>query len=65
MGGIIGFYLASCKGVPFKRFVVNDIGTFVPKEALQRIGSYVGKNMVWETEEKLKQYMEYLHPTFY
>jgi hypothetical protein len=58
MGGIIGFFLASCPGVPFQKMVINDLGTFVPKEALQRIGSYVGKNMVWENREKCREYAE-------
>src|SRR4051794_39722960 len=59
MGGIIGMFLSACTGAPFKKMVINDIGSFVPKEALERIGNYVGKNMVWEDKQKLKAYIEY------
>lgn len=59
MGGLIAFHLASLPGVPIKKLVINDIGSFVPKAALERISKYVGKNMVWEDAAKLKEYMAY------
>ena len=42
MGGLIGIILASFARSPIKRLVLNDIGPFVHKKALKRIGSYVG-----------------------
>ena len=42
MGGLIGMTLASQAGSPIRRFVINDVGPFVPKTALQRIADYVG-----------------------
>lgn len=42
MGGLIGMTLASQAGSPIRRFVINDVGPFVPKAALQRIADYVG-----------------------
>lgn len=42
MGGLIGMMLASQPGSPIRRLVINDIGPFVPKAALQRIADYVG-----------------------
>lgn len=42
MGGLIGMTLASQAGSPIRRFVINDVGPFVPKTALLRIADYVG-----------------------
>ncbi|AMS32227.1 hypothetical protein AEM42_07105 [Betaproteobacteria bacterium UKL13-2] len=42
MGGIIGMLLAAQPNSPITRLVINDIGSFIPKAALQRIGTYVG-----------------------
>jgi pimeloyl-ACP methyl ester carboxylesterase len=43
MGGIIGMLLAAQAGAPITRMVVNDVGSFIPKAALERIALYVGK----------------------
>ena len=42
MGGLIGMMLAAQPGSPITRLVINDVGPFIPKSALQRIASYVG-----------------------
>ena len=41
MGGLIGMMLAAMANSPVRRLVVNDVGPFVPKAALERIGSYM------------------------
>lgn len=41
MGGIIGMALASLPNTPIRKLVLNDIGAFVAKESLQRIGTYL------------------------
>jgi len=38
MGGLLGMLLASRTASPVKRLVLNDIGAFVPMDALQQIG---------------------------
>lgn len=43
MGGLIGMLLAGQPGAPLRRLVLNDVGPFIPKAALERIGTYVGK----------------------
>src|SRR5687768_17874419 len=43
MGGIIGMLLASRPRSPIVRLVVNDVGTIVPKAALERLAQYVGR----------------------
>jgi pimeloyl-ACP methyl ester carboxylesterase len=42
MGGLVGMMLAAQLLTPIRRLIVNDVGPFVPKAALERIGSYVG-----------------------
>ncbi len=44
MGGIIGMLLAAQPNTPISRLVVNDVGSFIPKASLERIGLYVGKS---------------------
>src|SRR3546814_5243354 len=42
MGGITGMLLAAQPWSPIRRLVLNDVGAFLPKAALQRIAGYVG-----------------------
>jgi pimeloyl-ACP methyl ester carboxylesterase len=44
MGGVIGMLLASRPNSPITRLVMNDVGTVIPRAALERIGAYVGKD---------------------
>jgi len=43
MGGLIGMMLAAQPNCPIRKLVLNDIGPFIPKEALEFIASYFGK----------------------
>ncbi len=52
MGGLIGMMLESSMPHIIDKMVINDIGPFIPKESLMRIGSYVGQNMVFDTMEE-------------
>ncbi len=45
MGGIIGMIMASLPNSPIRRLVLNDIGGFVPQQALERLRGYVGLQM--------------------
>lgn len=42
MGGLIGMMLAAQASTPIRRLVLNDIGPFIPKAALERIAGYIG-----------------------
>lgn len=44
MGGLIGMMLAAQPGTPIRKLVINDVGPLVPKAALDRIATYVGKS---------------------
>lgn len=44
MGGLIGMMLAAQPDNPVRRLVINDVGPFIPKAALERILDYFGKD---------------------
>lgn len=52
MGGLIGLAVASLKGSPVRRLVLNDVGPAIEASALQRIGSYLGQPARWKTVEE-------------
>ena len=54
MGGIIGMLLASRPNSPIVRLVLNDVGTVIPKAALERIGAYVGTDPRFKTLDELE-----------
>ena len=49
MGGLIGMMVAATAKSRIRRFVINDIGPFIPKASLERIASYIGVDHVWPT----------------
>ena len=54
MGGIIGMLLASRPKSPIEKLVLNDVGPFIPKAALERIAAYVGKDPRFATFAELE-----------
>ena len=64
MGGLIGMFLAAQTGAPIRRFIINDVGPFLPKAALERIGSYVGQDPRFETLPALEAYLRRVHAPF-
>lgn len=57
MGGLIGMMLAAQPNSPLRRLVINDVGPFVPKVALERIGDYVGLDPVFPDLAAVEAYM--------
>ena len=53
MGGIIGMILAGLPGTPLRKLVMNDVGSFIPKAAIERIGEYVGREPEFDSLEAL------------
>jgi len=49
MGGLIGLGLAALPGSPLRRLVLNDVGPVIQPQALQRIGTYLGQPVRWNT----------------
>ena len=64
MGGLIGMMLAAQPGTPIRRLILNDVGPFVPKAALERIASYVGHDPWFETIAELEGYLRRVHAPF-
>ncbi len=64
MGGIIGMLMAAQNGSPIRRMVVNDVGPFIPKSALERIGSYVGKDISFASIEEAETYIRFVSAGF-
>jgi len=64
MGGLIGMFLASLPGTPIRRLVMNDVGPFIPKGALDRLALYVGKDMVFDTIEALEAHIRKISASF-
>jgi len=62
MGGIIGMILAATPGSPLRKLVLNDVGALIPKEALQRIGQYVGLDPVFDSLEALEAAVRAVSP---
>ncbi|WP_432470882.1 alpha/beta fold hydrolase [Amphritea sp. HPY] len=56
MGGIIGMCLAALPNSPIRSLVLNDIGSFIPQQALQRISQYLGDHR-FANPDQVEQYM--------
>jgi pimeloyl-ACP methyl ester carboxylesterase len=57
MGGLIGMLLASQPKTPILKLVLNDVGTLVPKAALERLATYVGRDPRFKTFAELEAYV--------
>jgi pimeloyl-ACP methyl ester carboxylesterase len=57
MGGILGMLLAASSRSPLEKLVLNDVGTLIPKMALERIAAYVGKDPRFRSIRDLEAYV--------
>ena len=57
MGGLIGLALASMKQSPVSRLVLNDVGPAIRYEAIERIATYLGAPLRWNTLEEAADYL--------
>jgi len=64
MGGIMGMLAAAMPGTPVRRLVLNDVGPFIPKAALARIGDYVGKDPHFDDVAGVEDYLRTVHASF-
>jgi pimeloyl-ACP methyl ester carboxylesterase len=64
MGGLIGLLLAARSNSPVRRLVLNDIGPFVAKAALQNIAGYVGVDPLFPDFAAAEEYMRAVHVGF-
>jgi pimeloyl-ACP methyl ester carboxylesterase len=64
MGGLIGMMLAAQPRTPIRRLVINDVGPFVPKDALRRLADYVGADPHFADFEEGVAYIKRIHAPF-
>ena len=64
MGGLIGMVLAAREAPPLRRLVLNDVGPFVPAEALKQIQAYLGIELSFESLEALESHLRAIHASF-
>ncbi len=64
MGGLIGMSLAAKPKTPIRRLVLNDIGPFILKAALQRIAGYLGTDPLFPDMAAAEQYIREVHAGF-
>ena len=57
MGGLIGMVLAAVPALGLRRLVLNDVGPVLQWEALQRIGTYLGRNPSFDSEQSACDYL--------
>ena len=63
LGGLIGMGVAA-SGAPIRRLVLNDIGPFIPKAALERINMYLGLSLSFASLEALEVHLREIHAGF-
>ncbi|HYC25795.1 MAG TPA: alpha/beta hydrolase [Roseiarcus sp.] len=63
MGGFIGMMMAAQPGNPVRRLVLNDVGPFMPKAAVERISSYIGLDPVFPSLEAMEQALRVVYAT--
>ena len=62
MGGLVGMLLCAANvNCAIKKMVLVDIGPFLQKEAIERIGSYVGTDPRFESIEEAEAYFKNIY----
>lgn len=64
LGGICGMAIAATPGHPIRRLVLNDIGAYVPQEAMARIRDYMGQEPFFPDLETLEAHLRQVHAPF-
>eukprot|EP01126_Amoeba_proteus_P019632 TRINITY_DN20173_c0_g1_i2.p1 TRINITY_DN20173_c0_g1~~TRINITY_DN20173_c0_g1_i2.p1 ORF type:complete len:313 (+),score=55.39 TRINITY_DN20173_c0_g1_i2:62-1000(+) len=64
MGGILGMMLSSLPGTPIQRLVMNDVGILLPKDALSRLGDYLGTKQSWKDWDEAVRYYKQIYASF-
>ncbi|MEO6024323.1 MAG: alpha/beta hydrolase [Burkholderiales bacterium] len=64
MGGLIGMMLAAQANTPIQKLVMNDVGPFIPKAALERLSAYVGRVPNMQSVDDVEQYLRVILAPF-
>jgi pimeloyl-ACP methyl ester carboxylesterase len=64
LGGLVGILFAALPKSPVRRLVLNDVGPVLPKQGLDRIGQYVGRDPGFSNRQELEAYLRDVHAAF-
>jgi pimeloyl-ACP methyl ester carboxylesterase len=64
LGGLCGMAIAATTGHPIRRLVLNDIGAFVPQDAMARIRDYMGQDRFFHDLAALEAHLRHVHAPF-
>jgi Predicted hydrolases or acyltransferases (alpha/beta hydrolase superfamily) len=64
MGGLFGIIMAAQPNTPIRRLILNDIGPFVPKTAVDRIRTYATKELIMHDMEEVTKTLQALYAPF-
>lgn len=64
LGGLVGMALAAQKASPVAKLVLNDSGPVVTLASLERIGSYLGKELQFRTLEDAERHIRAVSDPF-
>src|SRR3546814_7378731 len=56
--------LAALPNSPIRRLVLNDVGPFIPRAALERIALYIGLNPTFDSVGELETHLRKVHEPF-
>lgn len=64
MGGLFGIIMAAMPNSPIRRLILNDIGPFVPKTAVDRIKEYASKQIILNDRQEAELLLRELYKPF-
>jgi pimeloyl-ACP methyl ester carboxylesterase len=64
MGGLIGLFLAAAPNTPIRSLILNDVGPFLPRAALERIAGYVGRDERFDNLAAVEAHLRQVHAPF-
>ncbi len=64
MGGLMGMMMAAQPGSPIRRLVINDVGPFIPRAAMERLAAYVGADPHFPDLAAAEAYCRKVHAPF-
>lgn len=64
MGGLIGMGLAAMPDQPITRMVINDVGAFIPGEALALINQYLSVHPHFASPDQAEEYFRTVYASF-
>ena len=64
MGGLIGMIMAAQPNTPLRKLVINDVGPFIPRSALERIASYLGQTPSFKSLADMEAYVRQIAAPF-